>query len=280
MTKKLYFLLIAIFAILGVAVLQGSISAKNDDNYALPETEGVYDVPGRPDLKLKVFVYRGKDDVLEKAAKPGNPAPQPPVETCKSTSIADPDSSSVVKSAGWKLPSTWNYQVNLSSVPATIGTVNAQTLITNAFNTWTGAVGPKVVFSQTGTTSVTNARFDYQNIVTWGRTSGSALAVTYTWYNPSTGYATEIDTIMNKKFIWYWSDPASWATGETCAYSGAYDAQAILTHELGHTLGLDDHYTSEYANNTMYGYGSKGETKKDTLTIGDIAGAKAIYQTQ
>lgn len=267
----------AILAIAGnLAFVPNSISAKSEDNFALPENEGVYDVPGRPDLKLKVFVYRGKDGAGEKAVNTGKTALASPTFACGLTSTVDPDSASVVSAAGWKLPSTWTYRVNFSSVPATIGAGNAQAFITNAYNTWAGVVGSKVTFSQGGDTYTAAARFDGQNIVAWGRTSGTALAVTYTWYN-SSGVAVEIDTIMNKKFTWYWSNPVTWTAGQTCAYQGVYDAQNILTHELGHTVGLDDKYTSGFVNNTMYGYGSKGETKKDTLTTGDIAGAKAIY---
>ena len=42
-------------------------------------------------------------------------------------------------------------------------------------------------------------------------------------------------------------------------------------------MGLADEYTQEYADNTMFGYGSKGETKKNTLTTGDKTGLTAIY---
>jgi hypothetical protein len=51
----------------------------------------------------------------------------------------------------------------------------------------------------------------------------------------------------------------------------------VLTHEQGHWLGLDDVYTTAYVNNTMYGTGSRGDLKPDTLTTGDVAGAAAIY---
>lgn len=268
---------LAILAIVGnLAFVPNNSSAKSGDDYTLPENEGVYDVPGRPDLKLRVFVYRGKDDVLEKAANAGKPAPVLPTESCRPTATADPDSLSFISGAGWKLPASWTYNINLDNVPTTIGAANAQVLITNAYNTWADIVGSKVAFNQGSNTTINSARRDSQNIVSWGRTSGTALAVTYTWYDAD-GVAQEIDTIMNKKFTWYWSDPATWATGQTCAYSGVYDAQNILTHELGHTVGLDDVYTGEFVNNTMYGYGSKGETKKDTLTTGDIGGAQAIY---
>lgn len=273
----------AIYGVVAVGLLAASFSfsnqttAKNEADYALPETEGVYDVPGNPHMKLRVFVYHAKPEDVEKEAKGGKPAPAAPTETCAPTFQADPNSSSAVSAAGWKLPAFWQYRVNPDSAPASVGAGNAEKLILNGYNEWQNILGSKVAFSRGANTAVSGARQDSQNIVAWGRTSGTALAVTYTWYIPSTGQAVEIDTIMNKKFTWYWSDPLSWPAGQTCAYSGVYDAQNILTHELGHTVGLNDHYTGDYADNTMFGYGSKGETKKNTLTAGDIAGAQMIY---
>lgn len=79
---------------------------------------------------------------------------------------------------------------------------------------------------------------------------------------------------MNEKSSWNW---ANQNTNLLCGWTNVYDAQNILTHELGHWFGLDDHLTANYQNNTMYGYGSKGEVKKDTLTQGDIDGINAIY---
>ena len=79
---------------------------------------------------------------------------------------------------------------------------------------------------------------------------------------------------MNKKFSWSWTP---YNISNLCSVQNTYDAQNILTHEIGHWFGLDDHYTTEYQENTMYGYGSKNEVKKDTLTIGDVLGLNLIY---
>ena len=57
----------------------------------------------------------------------------------------------------------------------------------------------------------------------------------------------------------------------------AMDFESIATHELGHAIGLDDLYTAECAEQTMYGYASEGETKKRTLEAGDIKGASELY---
>ena len=55
------------------------------------------------------------------------------------------------------------------------------------------------------------------------------------------------------------------------------DFESIATHELGHTVGLDDLYTDECADQTMYGYASEGELNKRTLEAGDIAGIQKLY---
>jgi len=59
--------------------------------------------------------------------------------------------------------------------------------------------------------------------------------------------------------------------------AGKMDFENIATHELGHAVGLGDLYNSECSEQTMYGYASYGETKKQTLESGDIAGIQKLY---
>lgn len=261
MNKKIIAVLIS------VLILSAGLSFKAVLADNLPDQEGTYDVPGHSNLKLKVFVYR---------QKAGKPNPSSPV-----CNLADPDSLNIVGSAGWKLPSgTWTYALNTSSVPSSVGSGNLSIMSSSAFSRWSDAALGKVLFAKdSSNTTVNRAVLDGKNVITWGAAPGSALAITYIWYDTTTGFATEVDTIMNKKFVWSWSDPNKWLDpSTTCALSGAYDAQDILTHELGHWLGLNDMYdASNYQNATMYGYGSKAEIKKDTLSTGDILGIRAIY---
>ena len=63
------------------------------------------------------------------------------------------------------------------------------------------------------------------------------------------------------------------ASGE----AGKMDFENIATHELGHSVGMGDLYTSECSEQTMYGYASYGETKKRTLEAGDIKGVGTLY---
>ena len=148
-------------------------------------------------------------------------------------------------------------------------------LASNSFNAWRATdVSSKVNLVRGADTSTSRSSYDGHNVVTWGRTSGTALATTYTWYYTDTGVAAETDTVFNNKFAWEW---ANQATNPGCAYQNYYDAQNILTHELGHWLGIDDNYDASFTNNTMYGYGSPTEVKKNSLSGGDVNAVNGIY---
>jgi hypothetical protein len=259
MVKKIISCFIIVFLIsLGFfyspVLAQNSADKKSEEP---PEIEGTYDVPGKPNLKVRVFVHHPKPSAS-------------PVTTC-----LDPDSTLPVSLTGWQLPvGDWVYRLNVASVPLLVGSNNLDLLSNAAFSAWSSAINNKVHFVRGSDTVVDQKRLDGQNIVSWGRTSGTALAVTYTWYYPSTGLVAEVDTIMNKKFPWSWTP----YTIGACGLANTYDAQDILTHELGHWLGLNDMYdAANYQNATMYGYGAKAEIKKDTLTQSDKAGLAQIY---
>ncbi len=244
-----------IFAFLFGLLVTPVFSAKSTD---IPEEDGTYDDPGHPGVRVRVFVHR------ERPTKE-----PPPLYVCSD----DPNSDALVHREAWKLPSTWTYNLNPSSVPASVGSGNLATIAGNGFDDWRSASGNRITFSQGPVTTIARQAYDGINIVAWGRTSGSALAVTYIRYNGITGEVLDLDTIMNKKFAW------SWADSNICTnYANTYDAEDIMTHELGHWLGLTDEYdVTNYQDATMYGYGGKGEVKKVTLTTGDSDGAHAIY---
>jgi hypothetical protein len=95
--------------------------------------------------------------------------------------------------------------------------------------------------------------------------SGILAQNTY-WYNRKTKIVSENDIVFNTRYSWSTTgDPAS------------YDIQNIGTHEMGHCLVLNDLYKSYQSELTLYGYGSLGETKKQTLETGDRNGIVYIY---
>lgn len=55
------------------------------------------------------------------------------------------------------------------------------------------------------------------------------------------------------------------------------DFENIATHELGHSVGLNDQYNSACQTVTMYGYASNGEVQKQSLEVQDIAGVSTLY---
>lgn len=260
-TMKKFFLGFLVLA-LAFSFFAGSAWAKNEPKKEIPEVDGVYDDPDFSGLKVKVFVHKNK------SAKPGKPTQPPPVWQC---GLDDPASTATVSAEIWKLSSGWKYNLNPGSVPALVGSGNLVQIALNGFNAWKAPTG--LVFIQGENTTVNRQAYDHLNIISWGRISSSALGVTYIRYYPDTGKVVDVDTILNQKYTWAWSGGTT-----QCAYLGVYDAENILTHELGHWIGLDDEYTDEYQNATMYGYGTTWEVKKDTLSAGDFEGAAAIYR--
>jgi len=265
--RKLFIIsLVLLFSFFALALFLSPTLAKNDkdsenEEQIIPEQDGTYDVPGHPEMKVRVFVHKARPE----------PAPLP-LLTC---GLSDPESNAVVDPLAYHLPTdkAWTYQLNPSSDPSSVRS-NLSIFAADAFSRWTSASGNKVSFIKGSDTLTSRKALDGKNIIAWGRISGSALGITYMWYYPSTGLMAETDTIMNTKFVWSWTP---YNKNNLCAVANTYDAQDILTHELGHWMGLNDEYATDYADNTMFGYGSKSEVKKDTLTDGDISGINKIY---
>lgn len=72
-------------------------------------------------------------------------------------------------------------------------------------------------------------------------------------------------------------DEHSYAWGDGRRKRNVMDLQAVLTHELGHSLGLDDIYTGACAHVTMFGSSGEGMTDKRTLEPDDIDGLRCLY---
>jgi hypothetical protein len=178
------------------------------------------------------------------------------------------------KLAPWKWDTTYplEYTVYTSSAVAA-GLVADATVasLQNGFLVWS-IENPKAptTVSHTNASSIlpNTEKMDEENSILWAPlTEANTIAVTTTWYysrGPSKGKAVEFDMVFNTNFDW--------------SNSGApekMDVQNITAHEAGHALGLDHSSTSPDL--TMYPYATEGETKKQSLDAGDIAGIKARY---
>lgn len=123
-----------------------------------------------------------------------------------------------------------------------------------------------VYFVDDGGAAVSGPKLDNVNVVSWAPLGSGTLAATYYWYDRRTKYLIETDIVFNNTLSW-----------STSGEAGKYDVANIGTHEVGHTLQLGDLYTAPTSDLTMYGYGSTGETKKQTLGLGDMLGAEKAY---
>lgn len=108
---------------------------------------------------------------------------------------------------------------------------------------------------------------DGRNELLFGDLDTNTIAMCVTWFTRVGRQIFEFDIIFNTDYTW----------GDASSDSFLMDIQNIATHELGHGLGLADLYDIEWELQTMYGYGTAGETIKRTLERGDIAGIQELY---
>ncbi|MDI6738399.1 MAG: matrixin family metalloprotease [Nanoarchaeota archaeon] len=145
--------------------------------------------------------------------------------------------------------------------------------VTSAFalsaETWDAATSAEL-FNDAYTVDYTAAYGvqDYQNSVEFGSYgNANVIAVTSVWYTRVGRKIVEFDMLFNTGFAW----------GDASVNPALMDFQNIATHELGHTVGLADLYTSSCTAVTMYGYSTEGETSKRTLERSDVLGLQKMY---
>jgi hypothetical protein len=165
----------------------------------------------------------------------------------------------------------------IGSVPSKIHSkIQIMCEIVSAFQAWEN-VADYDLFSEPVVDTSVNPSVDapdYVNIVSWRMVvPPRVIAVTFIWYDPNSYEIVDWDMVMNTMQKWG-IDP----DGEgPQSLKRAFDVRNIVTHEAGHVVGLDDLYEDIYSELTMYGYSSKGETKKISLENVDIAGCQDRY---
>lgn len=113
---------------------------------------------------------------------------------------------------------------------------------------------------------------DGKNEVLFGAISDAgAIAVTTVWGvfsgPPRSRYLAEWDMVFDDAdFPW-----------STAGEAGKMDLLNIAVHEVGHAAGMG-HPGDSCTEETMYRFADYGETKKQTLNTGDIAGIKSLYK--
>ncbi|MGB9960248.1 MAG: matrixin family metalloprotease [Candidatus Bathyarchaeales archaeon] len=147
----------------------------------------------------------------------------------------------------------------------------------DASTTWTG-VSVDLIYD---TITVTNkgyddlawdsGKLDGANTIVWGNyPEQGVIAITIIWSSRVTKEILEFDMVLDTDFTW---------GNATEKGNAVMDLQNIVTHELGHGLGLGDVYLTAANQETMYGYAAYGETIKRSLYNGDMAGITKLYGT-
>ncbi len=98
---------------------------------------------------------------------------------------------------------------------------------------------------------------------------GDALAVTVSTHETGSGRLLDADIAINGERELALLDEAD-AAGDR-----RYDLASVLTHEVGHVLGLDE---SDVRSATMWAKTSRGDTRQRTLEPDDEEGVFALYE--
>jgi hypothetical protein len=204
-------------------------------------------------LTVHVFPARERNDA--------RPTPPPP-------SCADGDQSAHAHFAQAERGGM-SFRLDGSFAPGNVA-AGAPAAITAGFAAW-DAVLPGAYFTvQPDTSAADKPVRDGVNAIGWARLNPkSTLAATYTWTDQATGRMVESDMFISTRH--------TWGILASCNASSAFDIQNVVTHEVGHVLGLD-HVSDANRMATMYPSAPGGEIKKRTLTAGDAAGAAAALQ--
>lgn len=159
---------------------------------------------------------------------------------------------------------TVSYRINENSSDLT----GEGAAIRRAFDVWNGA-GANLVVGYGGSCETTVNSFDisvdangYNDI--FFASSGfpdGVLAWNVQW--SYSGKCFESDIVINDTA----GDGTVWADG---AVVGRYDVQSVITHELGHTYGIDDQYAET---DEIMGAASQNATRRQ-LTAAELEGAR------
>lgn len=104
-----------------------------------------------------------------------------------------------------------------------------------------------------------------------------ALAITVVTSNRRTGEIIDADVVVNGRYAFGDVDAKRDAHPKRHKkeHDDLYDLQNVLTHEVGHLLGLEENYADEAA--TMYAYSWPYETSKRTLNDSDAEAFGLLY---
>jgi len=163
-----------------------------------------------------------------------------------------------------------------AELPADLLEADAERALTAAFEAWTTLPCHPLGLSFEGfVPGAAVTPTDGRITVAWihdpsewrQRYGATEIARTIVTSRVSTGVIIDADVVVNVGGFRF-------AAGETCT-AEAYDLQGVLTHEVGHVIGLDH---SAVAEATMFATSSPGDCHLRELHPDDVAGFCATYE--
>lgn len=141
-------------------------------------------------------------------------------------------------------------------------------VVTGAFAAWEGVPESSIAFAFRGVMDRRNRdASDQRNLVTFADASelgSGVLGATFITTNAD-GRITDADVVLSRGIDF---------TTQPGAVAGAYDAESVLTHEIGHLLGLDH---TGLVRATMAPFTDRGDVHQRTLELDDRIGAAVLY---
>ncbi len=121
-----------------------------------------------------------------------------------------------------------------------------------------------------GATGKDGSCADGTNVVTWDKFDSDIIAMAGVCTDDAGKVVRDADLALNVTYHW------ENITG-TPSTRHSIDITSIVTHELGHWLGLLDLDSPQDVHQTMSGYAGYGETNKRTPALGDIMGVQKLF---
>ncbi|MDP8999341.1 MAG: M10 family metallopeptidase domain-containing protein [Myxococcota bacterium] len=163
--------------------------------------------------------------------------------------------------------------------------------VSSAVHGWIGALGIPALSSGVGKKA--KAGLDGQNSVLLApdgfAPAGNALAITVTSYDAATGNIVDADVVVNgiydfavladraraKPGVFPIATDGASSDDSKAAGKTAFDLVHVVSHEIGHTLGLADEQSDESA--LMYAFTMPGDASHRLPSADDFNGVKALY---
>lgn len=183
----------------------------------------------------------------------------------------------------WQQPSV-TFVVDSSVDKAAKGASDA---IVEALAAWNGQGGAPVLVAQKGSGATAPANDGHSTILYMPDgypQAGNALAVTVSTLDEKTGELLDTDIVINGRYAFaVLSEKARAKHGAAVSTEGggddeadgSFDLQHVVSHELGHALGLADVYNDDRA--VMYAYSAPEDASNRAPSSDDMKGLDSLY---